>query len=105
MIWREMNKFAAIRTFVLAALFAIAFAATTTHPSFAATSGTSVKTGSLNTGRYSHSTTLLQNGQVLVAGGLATTPEDVLAGAPAAALQRRARRPQCRGGTCGCNAR
>src|ERR1017187_9283327 len=63
MIWRNMNKFAAIRVFVLAALFAVGLTA------FAGTSGTWALTGSLNTARWNHTATLLPNGEVLVTGG------------------------------------
>ena len=43
------------------------------HPAVkarAASSGTFALTGSLNTARYDHTATLLQNGQVLVTGGV-----------------------------------
>ena len=63
LIWRNMNKFAAVRVFVLAALFAAGLSA------FAGASGTWALTGSINTARWAHTATLLPNGEVLVAGG------------------------------------
>jgi hypothetical protein len=69
-IRRNMNRFASVRVLELAAFLGIGLAATTPFPAFAGTSGTWANTGSLNTARYLHTATLLQNGQVLVAGGL-----------------------------------
>jgi N-acetylneuraminic acid mutarotase len=63
MIWRNVNRFAAIRVFALTTVFASGLTA------FAGTSGTWALTGSLNTARWNHTATLLQNGEVLVAGG------------------------------------
>ena len=68
MIFRNVHRFAPVHTLVLAALFAIAFAAITPFP-LLAQSGTWKNTGSLNTARRFHSATLLMNGEVLVAGG------------------------------------
>ena len=50
MIFRNLHKFAPVPAFVLAALFAIAFAAITPFP-LLAQSGTWKNTGSLNTAR------------------------------------------------------
>jgi len=50
-------------------LFTIELVASTAIPAFAQ-SGTWSKTGSMNTARESHTATLLQNGQVLVARGV-----------------------------------
>jgi len=69
MICRNIHRFATVRTLVLGALSAIAFAALTPFP-LLAQSGTWANTGSLNTPRTDHTATLLANGQVLVAGGL-----------------------------------
>lgn len=68
MIFRNVHRFAPGYTLVLAALFAIAFAAITPFPLFAQ-SGTWTNTGSLNTPRTAHTATLLASGQVLVVGG------------------------------------
>ena len=73
MICRNTNRFAPIRTLVLAALLAVGLVASTPVPAFAGTSGTWANTGSLNTARTDHTATLLPNGQVLVAGGEGTT--------------------------------
>lgn len=72
-----MKKSKATRLLLLVSQFVIALVATT--PAFAQSSGTWTKTGSMNTPREGHSATLLQNGQVLVAGGLNNT--GVIAGA------------------------
>jgi Galactose oxidase, central domain/Kelch motif len=84
MIRTNTHRFAAVRTFGLAALFAIGLVASTPSPLRAA-SGSSgsgaceppspcsygfVLTGSLNTARYGHTATLLSSGRVLVTGGL-----------------------------------
>jgi hypothetical protein len=62
------NAFAAARTLLITARFAIAFAAITPFP-LLAQSGTWTNTGSLNTPRTAHTATLLASGQVLVVGG------------------------------------
>ena len=65
-----------IRTLVLAGLFAVGLLATTGIQVLAGNSGatkgsgTWTKTGSMNTARDFHSATLLQSGEVLVAGAL-----------------------------------
>jgi len=67
-----------IRTLVLAGLFAVGLLASTGIQVLAGNSGatkgsgTWTKTGSLNTARDFHSSTLLQSGEVLVAGGIGT---------------------------------
>ena len=68
MIFRNVHRFAPVHTLVLAALFAILFAAITPIP-LLAQSGTWTNTGSLNTPRTAHNATLLASGQVLVVGG------------------------------------
>ena len=72
MIRRNVPRFAAVRTLVLAALFSIVLTAITPFLALAGSSGTWTATGSLNTDRAGHSATLLPNGQVLVAGGEGT---------------------------------
>jgi Galactose oxidase, central domain len=68
-----------IRTLVLAGLFAVGLLVTTGIPVLAGNSGTSkgsgtwTKTGSMNTARDFHTATLLQSGEVLVAGGIGTS--------------------------------
>lgn len=62
--------FAIIRTIALAGVFCIGLVASTAPAILAGTSGTWAVTGTMNTGRLAHSATLLQNGQVLVAGGI-----------------------------------
>src|SRR5690349_782111 len=49
----------------------IGLLATTAAPAFAQVSGSWAKTGSLSAARINHTSTLLANGQVLVAGGAA----------------------------------
>lgn len=67
-IRRRWNVWKVARcTLVLTGLFAISLA---THSTAFAQSGTFSVTGSLNTARYNHTATLMQNGQVLVTGGL-----------------------------------
>jgi len=68
-----------IRTLLLAGLFAVGLLANTGIPVLAGNSGASkgsgtwTKTGSMNTARDFHTATLLQNGEVLVAGGIGTS--------------------------------
>jgi hypothetical protein len=64
------QRVARIRTTVLSGLLALGLAAATPVPAFGQASGTFAFTGSMNTTRAFHTATLLQNGQVLVAGGL-----------------------------------
>ena len=64
------NNIATVWTLVLAALIVIGLAVTASFPALAAASGTWSLTGSMNTGREDHTATLLQNGEVLVAGGI-----------------------------------
>ncbi len=53
----------------LAVWFALALAASIAMPGLAQSSGTWANTGNLNTARVSHTATLLNNGEVLAAGG------------------------------------
>ena len=69
MIRMNAVRFRAARTYALLGLFSIGWAASTPVPALAQASGTWRTTGSLNTPRGSHTATLLQNGDVLVAGG------------------------------------
>src|SRR5258708_7045404 len=69
MIRANAYRFGAIRTLVLVGLFAVGVVACTAVPALAGSSGTWTKTGSLNVARGEKTATLLQNGQVLVAGG------------------------------------
>src|SRR6516164_5637831 len=73
MIRLNVQRFGTIRTLALAGLLAIGVAASTTTPPLAQNSGNWNKTGSMNTARENHTATLLQNGQVLVAGGFNNT--------------------------------
>ena len=67
MIRRNSHQLA--KTLVLDALLAIGLTATAIAPAFAQASGNWTKTASVNTVRQDHSAMLLQNGQVLAAGG------------------------------------
>src|SRR3974377_1666581 len=69
MIRIAIHRFRAAIIFVLTGAFAIALVANAAPPALPQ-SGTFTLTGSLNTARYDHTATLLQNGEVLVAGGL-----------------------------------
>lgn len=61
------SSFGAIHSLLLVSVFALDLAASTATP--ALTSGNFNRTGSMNVARESHTSTLLSNGQVLVAGG------------------------------------
>jgi N-acetylneuraminic acid mutarotase len=73
MIYTNTHKFAAVRTLVLMAWFAIGLISTTSVPALAGNSGTWANTGSMNVVRTAHTATLLPNGQVLVAGGVSSS--------------------------------
>src|SRR5271169_3034034 len=64
-----MQSFKMTRTLVLSSLLITGLLGIGASQAFAA-SGTFAFTGSLNTGRYGHTATLLANGEVLVTGGL-----------------------------------
>ncbi len=68
MLHNNVNRFRAVRTYVLAALSAIGLIASTTLL-IAQSSGAWTNTGTLNTPRTAHTATLLASGQVLVVGG------------------------------------
>jgi Galactose oxidase, central domain len=68
MIRSNVQRFRALRTLVLAALFAMGLVASTTLL-LAQSSGAWTNTGSLNTPRTAHTATLLASGHVLVVGG------------------------------------
>src|SRR5260370_28853634 len=72
MIRTNAGRFGAIRSLLLVSLSAIGLVASTA-PAFAQRSGTWTVTGSLSTARIKHSATLLQDGQVLAAGGVNAT--------------------------------
>lgn len=69
MIRRNSHQFAKSHMLVSVALLAIGLVASTAVPALAQTSGTWATTGSMKTARCCQTATLLQNGQVLVAGG------------------------------------
>jgi hypothetical protein len=69
MIASSSHTFSKTLMLVSAAFVAIGLMATATAPAFAQTSGTWKKTGNMKTARDAAPATLLQNGQVLVAGG------------------------------------
>jgi Galactose oxidase, central domain len=66
----KTQKVARILTITLPGLLAIGLAAATAVPALGQTFGTFASTGSMHTPRAFHTATLLNNGQVLVAGGL-----------------------------------
>ena len=67
MIRRNSHPFA--RMFLLLSLAAVGLIAGTTHTAALAASNTWTTTGNMNIARTGHTATLLQNGQVVVAGG------------------------------------
>ncbi len=67
---RTSNGAATLWMLVLAALTVIGLAAGEYFPALAAASGTWANTGNLNVGRDAHTATPLQNGEVLIAGGI-----------------------------------
>jgi len=74
----RMNTQTVTRVFTttLSGVLAVALTAATAAPAFGQARGTFRLTGSVHTGRVYHAATLLQNGQVLAAGGLSLGPED-----------------------------
>jgi hypothetical protein len=64
------QKVARILTITLSGVLAVGLAAATAAPALGQVSGTFTFTGSMHTARAFHTATLLNNGQVLVAGGL-----------------------------------
>jgi hypothetical protein len=69
----KTQKVARILTTTLSGLLAVGLAAATAAPAFGQAHGTWTTTGSMHTAREYNTTTLLQNGQVLVAGGVCTS--------------------------------
>jgi hypothetical protein len=68
MVCRNLYSFRTVRSLVPGAV-AMGLAASTSSPARAANSGTWANAGSMSVARVGHTTTLLRNGQVLVAGG------------------------------------
>jgi hypothetical protein len=70
MIRMKLQSFKITRTLILSGLFTAALLGSTAVKAFAPAIGSFATTGSLNTARYGHTASLLQNGEVLVTGGL-----------------------------------
>jgi len=73
MNFRCSTRSAVVCPLVVTILIVIGF--TASLPAVAAASGTWANTGNLNTGRSTHTATLLQNGQVLIAGGISAADQ------------------------------
>jgi hypothetical protein len=63
--WHQFRE-----TLIALALFTVGLAANSTTPVLAESSGSWAATVRMNSARVDHTATLLQNGQVLVAGGV-----------------------------------
>ncbi len=70
MVHLTRQRFQTMAVYVLKGVLVVALAA---GPAAFAEAGTFAVTGSLNTARYNHTATLLQNGEVLVTGGVDVT--------------------------------